>query len=302
MFRNAKHTLFMFVAAFIWGSAFVPQRMGMEFIGPIAYNAWRSLIGCVAICIAVAIFNRSGAVQQFSTRRARRDLIAGGFWCGIFLTIPTLLQQVGLQYTTAGKAGFVTALYILFVPMAGLFTGRRMPPFIWPGVAIALVGMYLLCVKDGFTVSKGDLYVFGCAVTFTAHIYAIDHFAKKVDGMLLCCAQFIMCGAISTALAFAFEGPTVGEFKAAFWPIMYTGVMSSGVAYTLQILSQRRISPAVAAIVMSMESVFAVLCGWVVLGERLSWREALGCVLVFVATLLAQIPRRQQQQDNLTDQ
>ncbi len=292
MFANLKYNLLMMLAALIWGSAFVAQRVGMDFNGPYTFNCVRSFIGSLALLPVILTFGRAGAVRQLATRGGRRDLLLGGLVCGTVLTASTLFQQVGLTGTSAGKAGFITAQYILLVPLFGLFLGKRTTWLLWFAVAIALVGMYLLCVKDGLQVEKGDLCVLCCAVGFAFHILVIDHFAKRVDGILLSCVQFVVCGFLSGVLMFALEKPAFGALLKGWIPLLYTGILSSGVAYTLQIITQKHLSPAIAALVMSLESVFAALAGWIVLHEKLSPREFVGCVLVFAATLLAQVPPR----------
>ena len=292
MFANLKYNLLMMLAALIWGSAFVAQRVGMDFNGPYTFNCVRSFIGSLALLPVILTLGRAGAVRQLATRGGRRDLLLGGLVCGTILTASTLFQQVGLTGTSAGKAGFITAQYILLVPLFGLFLGKRTTWLLWLAVAIALAGMYLLCVKDGLQVEKGDLCVLCCAVGFAFHILVIDHFAKRVDGILLSCVQFVVCGFLSGVLMFALEKPAVGALLKGWIPLLYTGILSSGVAYTLQIITQKHLSPAIAALVMSLESVFAALAGWIVLHEKLSPREFVGCVLVFAATLLAQVPPR----------
>ncbi len=292
MFSNLKYNLLMMLAALIWGSAFVAQRVGMDFNGPYTFNCVRSFIGSLALIPVILTLGRAGAVRQLATHAGRRDLLVGGLACGAILTASTLFQQVGLKDTSAGKAGFITAQYILLVPLFGLFLGKRTTWLLWLAVAIALGGMYLLCVKDGLHVEKSDLCVLCCAVGFAFHILVIDHFAQRVDGILLSCVQFIVCGLLSGVLMFALEKPTVGSLLKGWIPLLYTGILSSGVAYTLQIITQQHLSAAIAALVMSLESVFAALTGWIVLHEKLSPREFIGCVLVFAATLLAQVPSR----------
>ena len=281
MRSNIKYNLLMMLAALIWGSAFVAQRVGMDFNGPYTFNCVRSFIGSLALLPVILTLGRAGAVRQLATRGGRRDLLLGGLVCGAILTAATLFQQVGLTGTSAGKAGFITAQYILLVPLFGLFLGKRTTWLLWLAVAIALAGMYLLCVKDGLQVEKGDLCVLCCAVGFAFHILVIDHFAKRVDGILLSCVQFVVCGCLSGVLMFALEKPAVGALLKGWIPLLYTGILSSGVAYTLQIITQKHLSPAIAA-----------LAGWIVLHEKLSPREFVGCVLVFAATLLAQVPPR----------
>ena len=292
MRSDFKYSLLMMLAALIWGSAFVAQRVGMGSVGPYTFNCVRSFIGCLALAPVILTLGRRGAAMQFATRAGRRNLMVGGLICGAILTVSTLFQQIGLKYTTAGKAGFITAQYILLVPLFGLFLGKRASWLLWVAVAIALGGMYLLCVKDGLRIEKGDLYVFCCAICFSCHILVIDRFVKKVDPFLLSCLQFAVCGLLSGILMFVMETPSASCIAKGWMPILYTGILSSGVAYTLQIITQKHLSAAVAALVMSLESVFAALTGWLVLHENLSEREFTGCVLVFAATLLAQVPAK----------
>lgn len=210
------------------------------------------------------------------------------------LTASALFQQIGLEETTAGKAGFLTALYILIVPLLGLALGRRVKPAVWLGVVLALAGMYLLCIQDGLTIGRGDLMVLRCAFSFAVHIMLVDYFVRKVDAILLSQMQFLFCGIFLLAAFRVFNG---GPFPAASTiidcalPLLYTAVLSTGVAYTLQIVAQRKLEPGVASLAMSLESVFAVLAGCAILGERLSPREAAGCLLVFSAVVVAQLRR-----------
>ena len=289
MFRDAKYSLLMMAAAFIWGSAFVAQKMGMDDIGPCTFAFTRSVIGCIAMLPVILTIGKAGTVRQLATRPARRDLAIGALVCGTFLVIPVLFQQIGMKYTTAGKAAFITAQYILIVPLLGLLVGKRTSWLLWLGVACAVFGMYLLCIKPGETICKGDLWECACAFTFAFHIMAIDRFAKRIDNILLNFAQFVVCAALAAIPMLLFEEPRWDGIMKCAMPLLYVGVLSSGVAYTLQVVTQKHLKPAVAAIVMSTESVFGALCGWAVLGERLSAREFMGCVLVFAATLLAQV-------------
>lgn len=286
-----KYSLLMLLAAFIWGTAFVAQREGAGVLDAYSFNSIRSFIGSAALLAVVATIGRKGAALQLSTRRRRLDLLVGGVVCGLVLTASALFQQLGLEGTTAGKAGFITSLYILFVPLAGMALGRRVRAVIWVGVVLALAGMYLLCVKEGFSVGKGDLMVLRCAVTFSIHILVIDHFVKKIDAVFLSQMQFFFCGIFSLVpilLWHAAPLPSATAVRACLWPLLYCAILSSGVAYTLQIVSQKHLEASVASLIMSMESVFAALSGWAVLGERLTLREIAGCALVFAAVTVAQ--------------
>ena len=286
-----KHSLLMLLAAFIWGTAFVAQREGAGVLDAYSFNSIRSFIGSAALLAVVATIGRKGAARQLSTRRRRIDLLVGGAVCGLVLAASALMQQLGLEETTAGKAGFITSLYILFVPMLGIALGRRVTAAVWIGVALALAGMYLLCVKEGFSVGKGDLMVLRCAISFAFHILAIDHFVKKVDAVILSQMQFFFCGIFSLVPILLWNAAPLPDAAAVLkcaWPLLYCAILSSGVAYTLQIVSQEKLEPSVASLIMSMESVFAALSGWAVLGERLTLREISGCVLVFAAVIIAQ--------------
>ena len=198
-------------------------------------------------------------------------------------------QQIGIGYTTVGKAGFITALYIIIVPILGIFLKKKVPLAVWLSVFIAAVGMYLLCITEKFTIGMGDLLMLACAFCFSAHILVIDHFSPHVDGVRMSCIQFFTCSLLSAVAMFLFEKPNLPDILSAWLPILYAGVLSSGVGYTLQIIAQKNTNPTVASLLMSLESVFAVLAGWVLLGQKLSLRELLGCVLVFAAILLAQL-------------
>ncbi len=285
-----KYSLLMALAAFIWGTAFVAQRLGSNLLDAYSFNSVRSFIGALALIPVAATFGRLGAAAQLATRASRRQLLVGGVVCGLALTVSTLLQQVGLGHTTAGKAGFITALYILIVPIFGMFLGKRTSWPVWVAVAMAVAGMYLLCVKEGFKIGYGDTMVLGCAFTFSVHILLIDHFSKRIDSIVLSATQFFFSG-IFSLVPLAWGAAPVPEASAVLkcWgPILYTAVFSSAVAYTLQIVTQKHLSPTVASLVMSLESVFAALSGWAWLNESLSTREFGGCVLVFLATVLAQ--------------
>ena len=289
-----KYNLMLILAALIWGSAFVAQSVGMDYIGPYTFNSVRSFLGSI-ILLPVIRFMDKGKSAEERKKEDRKVLVKGGIFCGIILTFSTLLQQIGLVYTSAGKAGFITALYILIVPILGLFIGKKVGTKTWIGVALAVVGMYLLCITSGFSIAFGDLMVLLCACVFSLHILAVDYFSPKVDGVKLSCIQFFVCGILSAIPMMIFEQPQMGQIMDAWLPIAYAGILSSGVAYTLQIISQKHLNPTVASLLMSLESVFAVLTGWLILHEKLTLREFLGCVLVFVAIILAQLPEKKQQ-------
>ena len=279
------------LAALIWGGAFVAQSVGMDYTGPYTFNVMRSFLGSLVLLPVIFFLDKKKSEEE-KERADKKVLIKGGICCGIILTISTTFQQIGLLHTTAGKAGFITALYILIVPILGIFLGKKAGIKVWISVVLALGGMYLLCVTSEFTIAFGDLMVLACAFVFSLHILAVDHFSPMVDGVKLSCIQFFVCGTLSSFPMFLLEHPQLGQILGAWLPIAYAGILSSGVAYTLQIITQKHLNPTVASLLMSLESVFAALTGWLVLHERLSARELLGCVLVFVAIILSQLPEK----------
>lgn len=287
--------LMLLITALIWGSAFVAQSAGMEYVGPFTYNMSRSYIGFLVLIPVVIFFRKSSQKEHPITKEENRELnirsIKGGIFCGLALGVASCIQQIGVSMTTAGKAGFITALYIIIVPILGIFLKKRIPKIIWLCVAIALVGFWLLCIKEGFSIGTGDLFCLLCAFCFSVHIMVIDHFtAQKTDSIMISCVQFLVAGIFSTVLTVLFESPSWGAIWDAKLTILYAGVLSSGVAYTLQVVAQRYTKPTVATLLMSLESVFAALFGALILHEILTGKEFLGCVLVFVAVILAQIP------------
>ena len=217
-------------------------------------------------------------------------MITGGICCGIAIAAASTLQQYGIAYTTVGKAGFITALYIVIVPILGIFLKRKPRLIIWFSVLLALVGLYFLCMTDSLSFSKGDTLVLLCAFVFSLHIMIIDHFSPMVDGVRMSCIQFAVAGILCGIPALIFEHPTFSSLIAAWAPILYAGILSCGVAYTLQIVAQKNYDPTVASLLLSLESVFSVLAGWVILHQALSPREIFGCVLVFIAIILVQLP------------
>lgn len=284
------------LAALIWGTAFVFQSVGADYVGPFTFNAARSTVACLfllALCAVLRLMRkRDGAAEKRSSPAYRRDLLVGGLCCGAALTVAANLQQKGLESTTPGKAGFITALYIVIVPIAGIFLKKKAPGSIWAGIVLAVAGLYCLCITEEFTVSKGDFYILLCAFCFAAHILVIDCFTRRVDGVELSCAQFLVASALSAAGMLAAESPTWEALRLCAWPILYVGILSSGVAYTLQILAQKDSNPTVVSLLLSLESVFATLAGAVILGDRMSGKEYFGCALMLAAVILAQLPER----------
>ena len=291
-----KGSLMLLLAAFIWGSTFVAQDKAAT--EPFTFIASRNLIGAlvlVPIIAVIDVFSKKKGIlpKDFKVLSYSKKEVIGGIFCGIILFIAASLQQYGIflypkDGAAAGKSGFITALYIVLVPIAGLFLKKKAGINIWISVAIATVGMYLLCVKSGFSVHYADLILFLCAIGFTAHILVIDRFSPFVNGVKLSALQFLVSSILGTIFMFIFESPSIGGIINDIVPILYAGLLSSGVAYTLQIVAQKNTNPTVASVIMSLESVFAVLSG-AVFGEIMSGREIVGCVLMFAAVILAQI-------------
>ena len=293
--RQLRGGAMLMLTALIWGTAFVAQSVGMDYLGPCAFTATRNFIGCVALLPVIALASRlrSGAQpEEAAPAPGKKALFGWGAACGLLLGGATLLQQAGMQTASAGKAGFLTALYIVIVPVLGIFLGRRPGLKVWMGVVLALVGAYLLSVKGGAGIASGDLLVIASAVVFSLHILVIDSVPAGVDGVRLSCVQFLVAGVFALVLALFLESFTWRDILSAWVPLLYTGVVSSGVGYTLQILGQRTVNPTVASLILSLESVFAALAGWEILGQALSLRELFGCALVFVAVILAQLPSK----------
>lgn len=289
---RVKNALMLVLTAFIWGTAFVAQSVGMDYLGPFTFNGVRSLIGGIALLPCILLLKRWSREEPEEThcKENRKDLILGGTVCGLLLFGASSLQQIGIQYTTAGKAGFITAFYIVIVPVLGIFLKKRIGWKVWAAVVIALVGLYFLCITESFTIGKGDALIFLCALVFSLHILVIDYFAPRADGVVMSCIQFFVCGIVSLPFMFLTETPTIEGILAGGVPLLYAGVLSCGVAYTLQITGQKNVNPAVASLILSLESCFSVLAGWLILGENLSVRETAGCILMFAAIILAQLP------------
>lgn len=293
--KHSKNFILLFLTALIWGVAFVAQSVAMDYIGPYTFNAVRSLLGGIVLVPCIFLFGQKKKTPKDNEQREGtvtdrpRDMVTGGLLCGIMLFLSTTLQQVGIQYTTVAKAGFITALYIILVPILGIFLKKRVSFQIWISVVIALIGLYLLCMKGRFFLGQGDFLMLVCSLCFALHILVIDRFTDKVSGVKLSCIQFFVCGLLSCILMFLFEKPAVSEILSAWLPIVYAGVFSSGIAYTLQIIGQKGTDPTIASLILSLESVVSVLAGWIILGQSLTPREILGCLLMFGAIILAQV-------------
>ena len=276
------------LAALIWGTAFAFQKSGMDYIEPYTFSAARLGLAAVAVALVALIKHEKTDVNP---AEYRRNTIKGGVLCGLCLAGAANFQQVGIVYTTAGKAGFISAMYMLLVPLASfLLYRRRVTWIVWLAVFVGIVGMYLLCIKDGFRLSKGDALVSVCAFLFCFHIIFCGQYVQRGNPIAISAIQFAIAAFVSLVFAVLFEHPSWEKINSAMIPILYTGLMSGGVGYTLQMVAQRYSEPTVASIIMSLESVFAVLGGTVLLHERMSTREAIGCVVMFIAVLMVQIP------------
>lgn len=294
-----KHSIFLALAALIWGTAFVAQSVGGDACGPYTFNCIRSFLGGFVLIPVIVILNKMGLSKE--THGNKKTLIIGGTLCGVCLCLGSNIQQLGLYLgSSAGKAGFLTACYILLVPILGIFLKKKCGLNIWIGVVLTLVGLYLLCFDGSLTFQTADLLLLICAFFFALHILVIDYFSPKVDGIKLSCIQFFVCGIISAIPMFVSDMghsfANINTWASALtslntWiPILYAGFLSCGVAYTLQIVGQVGMNPTVASLILSLESVFAVISGWILLGETMGIRELFGCVFIFAAIVLAQIP------------
>lgn len=292
MKQQIKSSLILLLTATIWGVAFVAQSVGMEYIGPFTFNAIRCVLGGLVLIPVILVLKKkkeTGAENQ--EKEDKKTLWAGGIACGVILCIASNLQQFGIMEASVGKSGFFTALYIVMIPVIGIFIGKRPGIKLWFCVALAVVGMYLLCMKDGsFTIERADIMLLLCALAFSFHILVVDYFSPKVDGVKMSCIQFFVCGVLSAVGMLLTETPDISNIQAAWLPLLYAGLLSCGVGYTLQIVGQKGINPVIASLIMSLESVISALAGWVILGQVLSPKEILGCILMFVAIIITQIP------------
>lgn len=296
MKTNEKlHSFYLFLAACIWGMAFVAQSKGMEYMDPFTFNGVRCLIGAFVLLIFILVRNK---ISGRSLKELNWKVTGlGGLSCGLFLAFASTLQQYGIAYTTVGKAGFITTLYIIFVPIAGIFFRKKVAKIVWAAAVMAAVGMYLLCMTENFSLSKGDTYVFLCALFFTGHIMVVDYFSPKTDGVVISCIQFAVSGILCTVCAFIWGNPAWSQITSGVSSLLYAGIMSCGIAYTLQIVGQRGVNPTVASLLMSLESVVAMVAGvaafkigFLKTDQTMTARQLLGCVIVFAAVILVQLP------------
>lgn len=298
MTKQMRSNLLLVLTAFIWGAAFAAQKAGLNYMGPYTFNCLRFIIGACVLVPVIFVMHRTSKAPadtaDLEEVKPKKYTFIGGFCGGMVLFIATTLQQVALLYTDAGKAGFVTALYIVLVPILSVFVGKKVTPITFLCVAIAAVGLYLLCAPEtGFSpadFNRGDLLLIVSAFLFATHILVIDFFSPRSDGIMLSCTQFAACGLVASIPMFLLETPQISGILAGYLPLLFTGVFSCGVAYTLQVIAQKHTEPTTASLIMSTEAVFAVLAGILLLNEVLSLRELIGCIIMFAAIMLAQLP------------
>lgn len=293
--------MLLFLTAFIWGSAFVAQKVGAE-LGTFTYNGIRTFIGGIVLIPVILVLdkmsskkNEAAPQTEAEKAAAKKTLIIGGICCGLALFVASTLQQYGINFTTAGKAGFITSLYAIIVPIMSIFLGKKVRPIVWLCVVVGMFGMYLLCMKGfSFHMQVGDLFILLCAFAFAVHILVIDHFSPLCNGVKLSCIQFLLAGAIGIVCMFIFENPEITTILKYWVPILYAGVLSCGVAYTLQIVAQADADPTEASLILCLESVFSAITGAIVLGETMSMRGLVGCALIFTAVVISQLPSKQE--------
>lgn len=297
--KQVRNSLLLLLTAIIWGSAFVAQSVGMDYVGPFTFTFSRNIIGGLFLLPCIWVLRRLKEKESSAQKTKPRLAVTktewiGGICCGLALCAASNFQQIGIKYTTVGKAGFITALYVVIVPIMGLFLKKKVSPLVWLCVILSVIGLYLLCMTEGsFSLAYGDLLVLVCAILFSIHIMVIDYFSPQGDGVVISCIQFFTCGIVSGIIMLFVERPQIADLIAAWLPILYAGVLSSGVAYTLQIVGQKDMNPTVASLILCLESVVSALAGWLILKQALSGRELFGCVLMFAAIVLAQLPMPQ---------
>ncbi len=278
-------SLMLLIAAFIWGTAFVAQSVGMEHVGPWTFHFSRYVVAAIVLLPFSLIMDRTGEYKATG-----KDYLKGGAVCGLVLGTASITQQLGMQYTTAGKAGFITTLYVILVPIFRFLLGKKIKKRVWACAIMGIIGLYLISVKENFTIGAGDTMVMVCAVIFALHILVIDHFTEKpINIVKLSNIQTVFACLIGFTGMMLFEKPTLAGIRAAAFPIFYAGALSGGIAYTLQALGQKNTDPTVASLLMSLESVFSVVAGWLILSEVMSLREISGCIVLFIAVVAAQL-------------
>lgn len=293
MKEKLKGSLALLGATVIWGFAFIAQSVGMDLIGPFTFQMARCILAVVFLIPCAFLLDIGKcSVKQSAEKWKNPNLWKSGIVCGCALFVASSLQQIGLVYTDAGKAGFITAMYIVLVPVLGLFLGRKVPKSAAFSVLLAVIGLYLLSCLGVTEINKGDLFLMGCALAFSVQITCIDHFAAGVDGFRMNCVQALTVAVISVPFVVLTETVDVGNLIACWGPLCFAGMLSMGLAYSLQIVGQKALEPTTASLIMSLESVFAVIGGWWLLGERMASHEIIGCTLVFAAVVISQLPEK----------
>ncbi|MBE7027884.1 MAG: DMT family transporter [Ruminococcaceae bacterium] len=298
--QKLKGNMILLLTALVWGFSFISQSKGVEQISPLAFNGIRSLLGGLVLLPVIFLLDRGKKRKGIPIYKYDKTLLKAGIICGTLLCIASSLQTAGMVYTSPGKSAFITALYMVIIPIISLFTGKKPRLVIFVSVLIAVFGLYLMCIDESFSINKGDVLTFLCSFAFACHILVIDHYCPKVDGVKLACSQFFVCGIINLILMFFTDIPEIPKILNCWVSIGYSGIMSCGVAYTLQIVGQKYTDPTSASIIMSLESVFATLStvilialGYSLTGGALDAREISGCVLMFAAIILVQLPEKQ---------
>jgi len=283
--------MLLFTAALIWGCALVAQKAGMSHLGPFGFTAIRCILGGLILLPLIWYLDRKKSDEEKAAEPGRKETLVGSFWCSVMLTSLILFQQFGLPHTTVGKAGFITALYILLTPLMGIFLGKKAGRNLWIGVAIGLVGMYFLCLFEGVSgLGFGDLMMLGAAITAAGHIHVVDHFVQKIDAVKLSSYQFIITGLICIGPMFLFEDISMEAVVDCAIPILYAGLISCGLGYTFQVIGQKDTDPSLTSLILSLETVFSLAAGWVFFKEVLSIPEYIGCGLMFIAIIVSQLP------------
>lgn len=298
--KKMRSNILLLLTAIIWGGGLVAQKAGAV-LEPFTYNGIRMFIGGLVLIPVIYLFKFINKDRQAAdtteSGAERRTLLIGGTCCGVVLCAASSLQQFGFYFETgAGETGFITSLYIVIVPVLGLFLGKKIKPVVWGCIAMGAAGFYLLTMAgkgEGFVLHTGELFILLCAVVFSVHIMVVDYFSPKCDGIKLSCVQFLVSGSIGLICMFIFETPILADILDCWLPILYCGVISTGVAYTFQVLGQQDTEPAVASLIMSLEAVFSVIFGAVILGERLTLWEGLGCIVIFAAVVIPQLPSKE---------
>lgn len=295
--KRITGNLMLILTSFIWGTAFVAQRTGMDYVGPFTFMTARYILACISLGIiaaAIKVLKKEKNAPEPEMRIKRKDTILSGIVTGFLLFLGSTLQQNGILYTSVGKAGFITSLYIVLIPLFGIFTRKKINFIVWSGVALAVAGLYLLTIKEGFSIVYGDLIIFASSFVWAGHILAIDYFSKKVEPVYMSFLQFAVCTFLSAAAMLTAEHPVMKNILAGWLPIFYAGVISAGVGYTLQMIAQKNTDPTIASLILSLEAVFGALAGYYFLHEILSSKEILGCILLFAAIIIAQLPSPKQ--------